>query len=325
MSQPGFWDQGDAAQERASELTKLNQALRPYHELSSGLEDAEVMLELEDEDGAGSFGDIEAELQGLARKLDSLEVQALLDGQFDEADVYLSVYAGEGGTDACDWVEILLRLYSRYAEARGWGIELVDSLAGEEAGLRSATIKITGQFAYGNLRGEMGVHRLVRISPFDAAGRRHTAFAAVDVVPVRDDKITVDVRKEDLKVDYYCAGGPGGQHVNRTKSAVRITHLPTGIVAQCQNERSSFRNHDIAMDILVGKLIQQEEIKRDEELAKLYGEKGKIGFGSQIRSYVLHPYTMVNDHRTGVKVSDSQRVLDGGIQEFIDAFLRTRK
>jgi peptide chain release factor 2 len=327
MAAPGFWDEPVQAQDRAGELARHKQATAPYLELETALEEARLMLELlaEEEGGtADSDAELDADLERLSSLLDDLEVQALLSGEHDGRDAFLSVQAGAGGTDACDWVEMLVRMYVRYAEQQGWKIELVDSLDGEEAGKRRVTLRVSGNLAYGYLRSEIGVHRLVRISPFDASARRHTAFAAVDVMPVVEDSIDIDLRKEDLRIDHYCSGGAGGQHVNRTMSAVRITHLPTGVVAQCQNERSSFRNLDIAMEILRSRLVHLEERKRNEELAALYSAKGEIAFGNQIRSYVLHPYTMVNDHRTSTKTANIQAVLDGDLQEFITAELRRR-
>lgn len=281
----------------------------------------EIIRQEEDQEAARELiSDLE-ELEGAISKL---ELQSLLSNEYDKLNCFFSIQAGAGGTESCDWVQMLLRMYMRYFQRVGYDVEQISSKPGEEAGIQSVTLLVKGPYAYGYLSCEMGVHRLVRISPFDSNRRRHTSFAAVDVVPEFPDDINVELREEDLKIDFFRAGGAGGQHVNKVSSAVRITHIPTGIVVSCQNERSQHQNRKIAMSILKGKLFRLEQQKRDEELAKIVGEKGEIAWGNQIRSYVLHPYHMVKDHRTGLQSSDTQAVLDGQIDEFIEAYLRLR-
>jgi peptide chain release factor 2 len=267
------------------------------------------------------IAEVAGKIGGFARKVEAVEVQALFNGRNDARDVFVSIHSGAGGVDAMDWAQILERMYTRWLSRSGYEVEVLDEQPGEEAGLKRAVLEVRGRFAFGYLKSEIGVHRLVRISPFDANHRRQTSFASVDVVPEYDE-IDIDVKEGDLRIDTFSAGGPGGQHVNKTQSAVRITHLPTGVVVQCQNQRSQIMNRKYAMRALASKLHQLEESKREAEFAKLYGEKGEIAFGSQIRSYVMQPYTMVKDHRTEHETGNIQAVLDGEIDPFIEAFLR---
>lgn len=268
--------------------------------------------------------DVQTALASMDEALDKLEFQVMLGGPNDRANAFVQITAGAGGIDACDWASILLRMYVRWAEQRGSSIEEIDRTDEPEGGIRSATIKISGDYAFGYLKAETGVHRLVRISPFDANARRQTAFASVDVSPEVEDDLDIEVRDEDVKVDTMRAGGAGGQHVNKTESAVRMTHIPTGIVVRCQNERSQHKNRATALKLLKAKILQMREAERDAEIAQLYGDKGEIAFGSQIRSYVMHPYQMVKDHRTNHEKGNIQAVLDGDIDEFIVEYLRQK-
>jgi peptide chain release factor 2 len=294
-------------------------------ELATAVSDAEVLLELADEAGdADTRGEAAEKLLRTERELDAAELRQLLGGDHDAASAILSINAGAGGTDAADWAQMLFRMYTRWAEMHGYGIEILDEQPGDEAGLRSVTATIKGDYAYGYLRVEQGVHRLVRISPFDSQHRRHTAFASVTVFPEIDDEIEVEIDEKDLRVDTYRSGGAGGQHVNKTDSAVRITHIPSGIVVQCQNERSQHKNRARAMKVLRARLYERARQEHEEQLAALRGEKLEIGFGSQIRSYTLHPAQRVKDHRTDVEVGNAQGVLDGDIDPFIRAALLAR-
>jgi len=261
----------------------------------------------------------------IRQKLDSLEFRTLLSDEADRSSAILSVNAGAGGTESCDWAAMLLRMYFKWAESKGYQVTIIDQLSGEEAGIKNATVLIKGDYAYGYLKSEAGVHRLVRISPFDSNKRRHTSFASIDVIPEISDDIQVDVKEADLKIDTYRAGGKGGQHVNKTDSAVRITHSPSGIVVQCQNERSQFKNKSLALKILKARLYEKERMKKVKELESAYEAKKEIAWGSQIRSYVLHPYSMVKDHRTDHETGNAQGVLDGKIDEFIEAYLKMMK
>jgi peptide chain release factor 2 len=325
MAAPSFWDQPEAAQQVVRRLKGLKAVLEPVEQIGRRLDDASVLagLAAEEKDEA-ALGQVAADLQAAEEHLDRLELMALLSQADDPKNCYLSIHAGAGGTESCDWAAMLLRMYSRYVERSGWQMSLVDSLEGDEAGYRSVTAHVIGAYAFGYLSAEVGVHRLVRISPFDAAARRHTSFASVDVLPELEDIGAVDIRPEDLRIDFFRAGGAGGQHVNKTSSAVRLTHLPTGIVVQCQNERSQHQNRAQAMAMLAARLRRLEEQKRDAQLAKLYGQKGEIAWGNQIRSYVLQPYTLVKDHRTDCETAKVQDVLDGRLEEFIEAELHRR-
>jgi peptide chain release factor 2 len=321
MGQPSFWDNPEKAQQTIQQLKPLNALLKPYEDLAAASGDLEALAQLSEED-ASLEGELEAELRTLERKLPDFEMQAMLSGPQDASNAYLKIQAGTGGTEACDWAQMLLRMYARWAERQGYQVEIVDELRNDEAGIRSATLHIVGDFAYGHLQSETGVHRLVRISPFDANARRHTSFAAVDVMPEIEGTIEIEIRPEDLKRDTFRSGGPGGQHQNKTESGVRYTHLPTGIAAESRSERSQHKNDQMALSLLKAKLYRIEEQKRRAEFEKLYDEKGEVAWGSQIRSYVMQPYTLVKDVRTSQETSQVQSVLDGEIDDFIQAFLR---
>ena len=324
MSRPGFWDEPEEAREVSAEFSRVEGRVKMLDGLRARLVDAEELLELaeEDEELAGEVGE---ELGQIEKALEELEVARLFSGEYDEGAAILTINSGAGGVDSQDWAEILARMYRRWAERHGYGIETIEYTLGEEAGIKSATYSITGEYAFGLLSAERGVHRLVRISPFDAGARRHTSFASVAVAPLVDDTVSVEIDEKDLKIDTYRASGAGGQHVNKTDSAVRITHLPTGIVVQCQNERSQHQNREVAMRILRARLFELEREKREKELAALEGERAEIEWGSQIRSYVLHPYKMVKDHRTGEETSDVDKVLDGDLDDLIYAYLKSRR
>ncbi len=286
-------------------------------------EELSLLLEMgEEEDDEATIHEVQQGLRTLAKRVRAAELERLLSGRHDASNAIVTIHSGAGGTEAQDWADMLLRMYLRWCERRGFDVKMLDLMPGDEAGTKSATFLVKGPFAYGYLKSEAGVHRLVRISPFDASGRRHTSFASVFVAPELDENIEIDIDEKDLRVDTYRASGAGGQHVNKTSSAVRITHLPTGIVVQCQNERSQHKNRAIAMKILKARLYELERRKRDEEKQKLHEEKKEIGFGSQIRSYVLHPYQMVKDHRTGVETGNVNDVLDGNLDRFIEAYLQ---
>ncbi len=321
MAAPGFWDDRKGAAETTSQLKALNRSLKPVEKLDSEIEEIDVLFELAAEDA-----DLASELKERAARfvgdLDELELHVMLSGPHDSNNAYMSIHAGAGGTESCDWVSMLVRMYTMYLESHGYEVKVLDTVPGDEAGLRKITMHVIGDDAFGYLRGETGVHRLVRLSPFDAAHRRHTSFASVDVLPEMEEEGEVEIKPDEIRVDTYHASGAGGQHVNKTASAVRITHLETGIVVQCQNERSQHSNRRTAMGVLRAKLYLVRERARKEELARLYSEKGEIAFGSQIRSYVLHPYQMVKDHRTNHETGNSQGVLDGGLDGFVGAYLR---
>lgn len=323
MSAPGFWDRQEEAQDVGRKRSRVEKRLQTGHSIESKAEELEVLVELERE-GEGVEGDIRSILTELDAELEKIEMTMKLSGEHDDRDVILAIHPGAGGTESQDWAEMLLRMYLRYCERKGFSAEMVDYQAGEEAGLKSATFMVRGDYAYGYLKSEHGVHRLVRISPFDAAKRRHTSFASVYIYPDIDEEIQIEINDKDLRIDTYRSSGAGGQHVNVTDSAVRITHLPTGLVATCQNERSQGRNRDTAMKLLRSKLYQLEVEKRKEAQTQLEGEKREIGFGSQIRSYVLQPYQLIKDLRTGYEVGDPQRVLDGDLDGFIEAYLADR-
>ncbi len=325
MAESNFWDNPEEAQKVVAQLKSVKAIVGPVDEIIQRGEDLQVHHELAEE------ADSDAERQEVAKlaeqlqaDLERLELRTLLSGPHDTGPCYFSIHAGAGGTESCDWAEMLMRMYLRYFEQNDYKVEEVDRTDGEEAGIRSVTLLVTGPYAYGYMSCERGVHRLVRVSPFDAQSRRHTSFASVDVLPELDDvEIDIDWDK-DVREDTYRASGAGGQHVNKTSSAVRLTHESSGIVVQCQNQRSQHKNRAEARKMLMAKLYQREEAKRDAELAKLYGDKGEIAWGNQIRSYVLYPYQLVRDERTELKSGQTDRILDGDIQEFIDACLRYR-
>ncbi|MFT7465234.1 MAG: peptide chain release factor 2 [Pseudohongiellaceae bacterium] len=325
MASDGFWDSQESAQVTVNELKQVKASLDPILSLESQLEDINLMVELVAEDNnEESRAEVDALVEAAAADMEALEFRVMLGGEYDARDTYLSVQAGAGGTESCDWAEMLLRMYVRWAERAGFSLEVFDRLDGEEAGVKWATLLIKGAYAYGYLKAESGVHRLVRISPFDSQNRRQTSFAAIEVMPVMDDAEAPDIRSEDLRVDTYRAGGAGGQHVNKTDSAVRLTHLPTGIVVACQSERSQYKNRSTAMKMLGAKLYAKAEADREATMAGIAGDKGDIGWGHQIRSYVLHPYQMVKDHRTNLEVGNASGVLDGDLKLFIETYLRSR-
>ena len=326
MTRQDFWDRRDKAQGVVTEVGAIRNVLNPFKEVESKVEDFLVLQELAEMDGPDSemLAEADSTWADLSRDLDKLELVSFLSGRMDRNNAIFSVHAGAGGTESCDWANMLLRMYTRWIEHRGFRHELIDFQPGEEAGIKSATIIVSGELAHGHLKCERGVHRLVRISPFDANKRRHTSFAAVDVVPEIDESIDIEIDENDLRVDTYRSSGAGGQHVNKTDSAVRLTHLPTGTVVTCQNERSQHKNRATAMKVLRARLYEREQEKRRKERAAEYGEKVDNAWGSQIRSYVLQPYQMVKDLRTEVETSNVNAVLDGDIDMFIEAFLRQR-
>lgn len=324
MLEPNFWDDQQEAQKIINESNALKEMVNGYRELESQQEDLEVTYELAKEENDQELKEeLEAELEGFTEKLNEYELQLLLNGPYDANNAILELHPGAGGTESQDWCSMLLRMYTRWGEKKGFKVETLDYLPGDEAGVKSVTLIFKGHNAYGYLKAEKGIHRLVRISPFDAAGRRHTSFVSCEVMPEIDDNIEVEVRPEDLRVDTYRASGAGGQHINKTSSAVRITHIPTGIVVSCQSERSQIQNREQAMKMLKAKLYQKEVEEKEKQLAEIRGEQKEIGWGSQIRSYVFHPYSMVKDHRTNVETGNVQAVMDGEIDLFIDAYLRS--
>jgi peptide chain release factor 2 len=323
MQAPGFWDDQETAARTSAEHASVSRRLQGFRDLEREIEDLETLEEMAAEDESIA-AELEEQRAAVEARLAELEEARLFSGEYDAGDAVVTVNAGAGGTDSQDWAEMLLRMLMRWAERRGMKVELKEASAGEEAGIKSATFIARGENAYGLFSAEKGVHRLVRISPFDAQSRRHTAFAGVEVAPLVEDAVEVEIDPDDLQVDTYRASGAGGQHVNKTDSAVRITHKPTGIVVQCQNERSQSSNRDTAMKMLRGKLIELEERRRQEAIAKEKGEAQDVAWGSQIRSYVLHPYTMVKDHRTNVEAGNAQGVLDGDLDEFVRAELLRR-
>jgi len=323
MSRPGFWDDPEVARTVSARFSRVQGRIELLEGLRGTLSDSEELLELAEGDGE-LLSEVEEELGRVERVLEEQEVARIFSGEYDEGDAILTINPGAGGVDSQDWAEMLARMYRRWVERRGFGLEVIEYTEGEEAGIKSATFTVTGEYAFGLLSAERGVHRLVRISPFDAGARRHTSFASVAVAPVVGEAVEVEIEEKDLKVDTYRASGAGGQHVNKTDSAVRITHLPTGIVAQCQNERSQHQNREVAMRVLRARLFELEREKREQEIAAQSGEKAEIEWGSQIRSYVLHPYKLVKDHRTGEETANVDRVLDGDIDAFIYAYLKNR-
>jgi peptide chain release factor 2 len=321
MNAPDFWDNQDMANKILRELKYVRAIVEPFERLQLRVEELEELADICSED-PDSVKEVYEELCQLEPDLNALESKSLLSNPFDKNNAILSINAGAGGTESCDWASMLLRMYTRWAEDKGFKVTMVDMLHGEEAGIKNVTLNIEGETAYGLLRSEKGVHRLVRISPFDANKRRHTSFASVDVIPEIEDDIEIEINPDDLRIDIFRSSGPGGQSVNTTDSAVRITHFPTGIVVQCQNERSQLQNRTLAMKILRARLYERKRKEQDEKMLKEYGQKQKIEWGSQIRSYVMHPYSMVKDHRTDAETGNVQRVMDGDFNMFIEAFLR---
>ncbi|MDA0577745.1 MAG: peptide chain release factor 2 [Verrucomicrobia bacterium] len=326
-AQPGFWNDQNAARATIAITNAQRAVLKPFGEIESAVEESGLLIEMMNaEKVAAQRDEIEKELEALLTRTEEafghLEVQSLLNGRMDSSNAYLTVHAGAGGTESCDWAEMLMRMYRRFCERHGFELEMIDYQAGEEAGIRSATLGVSGPYAYGFMKAERGVHRLVRISPFDSNKRRHTSFVSLDVVAEVDEDIEVEIRDEDVRIDTYRSGGAGGQHVNKTDSAVRLTHLPTGIVVACQAERSQHKNKAKAQKILKAKLYEWHLDRQRKDLEKFYGDKGDMAWGSQIRSYVLQPYTLVKDHRTDTETSNVQAVLDGDLRLFIDAYLK---
>ncbi len=324
-SAPNLWDDVEEAQKTLKEMADLKQEVGSWKELRGRASDLVTLADLAIEEGDQSvIPELESGARQLQKEIEQREFQLLLNGPYDRRNAILTIYAGAGGVDSQDWAEMLLRMYLRWAERQGFKTEVMDLAEGEEAGIKAATVEVTGQYAYGYLRAEKGVHRLVRLSPFDSAHRRHTSFASVEVMPEVEDTVEVQIDPEEIRMDVYRATGAGGQNVNKTSCAVRLTHIPTGIVATCQNERSQVQNRETAMKILTARLLEVERQKMDAEKAKLRGEHVEAEWGNQIRSYVMHPYTMVKDHRTNVETSDVNAVLNGEIQQFIQGYLASQ-
>lgn len=329
MSEPTFWDNPDGARKIIDESNRLKGLVNPVVDFYEKVRDLEAMVELIDEADEGETDEEEKELTesvaALAKEIDTIEIKSFLTGPHDHCNAILSIHAGAGGTESCDWADMLFRMYTRWAERSGYKVEIQDMIDGEEAGLNKVTMLISGDNAYGYARAERGVHRLVRISPFDSNARRHTSFCSVDVIAEIEDDIEIDIQDDDLRIDTYRSSGKGGQHVNKTDSAVRITHLPSGIVVACQNERSQLKNKNTAMKVLKARLYEKTQDEKKAEMERFYGEKGEIGWGNQIRSYVFQPYQMIKDLRTGHETGNLQQVMDGDLDPFIHAWLRAGK
>lgn len=325
MSEPGFWDDSEKAQELINKANVVKEKYNQFMALATQQEELEIMLEMiREEPDAELQAELATATQTHSHTLAQFELEMLLDDPYDKSNAIVELHPGAGGTESQDWGSMLLRMYMRWAEQNGFKVETLDYQSGDEAGIKSVTLLIKGHNAYGYLKSEKGVHRLVRISPFDSAGRRHTSFASVDVIPEIDDTVVIDINPEDLKIDTYRASGAGGQHINTTDSAVRITHIPTGVVVASQEQRSQLKNREQAMGMLKSKLHQLQVEEKEKELAEIRGEQKEIGWGSQIRSYVFHPYSMVKDHRTNYETGNVQGVMDGDLSPFIDAYLKSR-
>nr|NLJ02190.1 peptide chain release factor 2 [Bacillota bacterium] len=326
MLEEGFWDNQELAQQTAKEISSVKRTIQEWRRVSRLHDDAVTLVELLDEtEDHGLEAELDALMPTLQRAVDELELASLLDGEYDSNNAILTIHPGAGGTESQDWASMLLRMYTRWAEDQGYTVEVLDYQPGEEAGLKDVTLLIKGENAYGYLRSEKGVHRLVRISPFDSSGRRHTSFSSVEVLPEIEDDVTVEIKPEDLRVDTYRASGAGGQHVNKTDSAIRITHLPTGIVVQCQSERSQHANREAALKILKARLLERQLEEQRAKMESLKGQQQDIAWGSQIRSYVFCPYTMVKDHRTNIEVGNVDGVMDGDINPFIEGYLKLKQ
>lgn len=323
MEAPGFWDDMDKAQKYMKELKNLKDSIETYNNLKSLYDDILVLIEMgEESEDAEIAEEAKSSMDEFASKVDEVKIKTLLSGEYDKYNAILKLNAGAGGTESCDWTSMLYRMYTRWAESKGFTTQVLDFLEGEEAGIKSITVQINGENAYGYLKSERGVHRLVRISPFNAAGKRQTSFASCDVMPDIEEDLDVEINDDDIRIDTYRSSGAGGQHINKTSSAIRITHLPTGIVVQCQNERSQLQNKDKAMKMLKAKLYLLKQQEEQEKKSGIRGEIKEIGWGSQIRSYVMQPYTMVKDHRTNEETGNVSSVLDGNIDQFIKAYLK---
>ena len=323
MEAPDFWDNPEHSNKQMKELKNLQDTCKDYQEIYEQYEDILTLIEMADEENDTSLvEEIQAELDEFIGRFDDLRIQTLLSGEYDQNNAILKLNAGAGGTESCDWCGMLYRMYTRWAERKGFTIDVLDFLDGDEAGIKSITFQVNGENAYGYLKSEKGVHRLVRISPFNAQGKRQTSFVSLDVMPDIEEDLDVEINEEDLRIDTYRSSGAGGQHINKTSSAIRITHIPTGTVVQCQNERSQFQNKDKAMQMLKAKLYLLKQEANAEKLSDIRGEVKEIGWGNQIRSYVLQPYTMVKDHRTGVVNGNADAVLDGALDSFINGYLK---
>ena len=321
-AEPGLWDDPENAQKVTSKLSAVQSQLKRLASADQRIEDVETLVELgQEEEDADTLAEAKAEVESIQKDLDDMEIQTLLDGEYDERSAVVTIRSGAGGVDAADFAQMLLRMYLRWADSHGFSVEELDFLPGDEAGIKSVSLRISGENVYGFLKGERGIHRLIRISPFDSSGRRHTSFASVDVIPDAGDDIEIEIKESDLRVDIFCASGPGGQGVNTTYSAVRITHIPSGISVQCQNERSQHHNKDSAMRILRGRLYDLELSKRDAARQAEYAGKNAISFGSQIRTYTLQPYRLVKDHRNNCEIGDTDAVLDGRIDKLLRDYL----
>jgi peptide chain release factor 2 len=323
MQEKGFWEDIKRAEEVTKESKRIKDKIQRYDNLKERLEDVEVLSEIVEEEDIDSINEIIKEIKSIEKEVNDYKIELLLSGDYDRNDAIITLHAGVGGSDANDWTEMLFRMYSRWCEKKGFKTETLDYLEGDEAGIKSVTLKVNGEFAYGYLKAEKGIHRLVRISPFNANGKRQTSFASLEVLPELTKDQDIEIKPEDTKVDTYRASGAGGQHVNKTESAIRITHLPTGIVVQCQNQRSQFSNRETAMKMLKSKLIELKERAHKEKIEDLTGELKDMGWGSQIRSYVFHPYNMVKDHRTNEETSNLNAVMNGEIDNFITAYLKS--
>ena len=323
MEDPGFWDNPDISNEKMKELKGLKDTAETYQNLENQYEDIETLIEMGyEEEDESLIPEVRSELDSFIDTLESMRIRTLLSGEFDRNNAILKLNAGAGGTESCDWANMLYRMYTRWAEKKGFSVEMLDYLDGDEAGIKSVTFQVNGENAYGYLKSEKGVHRLVRISPFNAQGKRQTSFVSMDVMPEINNEIDIEIKDDDIRVDTYRSSGAGGQHINKTSSAIRITHFPTGIVVQCQNERSQHMNRDKAMQMLKAKLYLLKEEENKEKLSDIRGEVTEIGWGNQIRSYVFQPYTMVKDHRTSVESGNVDAVMDGAIDVFINGYLK---
>ena len=323
MEEPDFWNDAERSTRIVKEAKNLKDTVEGYHKLEEAYEEIELMIEMGNEENDPSvIPEVEQMLKEFTEKLESMRISTLLSGEYDNCNAILRLNAGAGGTESCDWCSMLYRMYCRWADSKGFSTEVLDFLDGDEAGIKSVTVQINGENAFGYLKSERGVHRLVRISPFNAAGKRQTSFVSCDVMPDIEEDLDVEINPDDLRIDTYRSSGTGGQHINKTSSAVRITHIPTGIVVQCQNERSQFQNKDKAMQMLKAKLYMLKQQENAEKISDIRGDVKEIGWGNQIRSYVLQPYTMVKDHRTGEESGNAQAVLDGNLDPFISAYLK---